>query len=247
MKAKCKKPTNDKWKEKYKEIETVSEEGLPIVPDFWVWAKLPQVGELNRGKSKHRPRNDPILYDGPYPFVQTGDVRKAVGALTEYSQTYSEQGLSQSRLWQPGTLCITIAANIADTAILGFEACFPDSIVGFVPDSSDLDVRFYEYFIRTAKENLDRFAPATAQKNINLGILSEVAVPFPPAKEQDAIVGEIESRLSVVHSIETEIDTEMVRVLRLHQSVLRAAFSGCLIEAIIPETTEDGLNYTVRK
>ena len=247
MKSKGQEPKNEKWTKRYKELKPVSQEGLPEIPESWIWVKLPQVGELNRGKSKHRPRNDPVLYDGPYPFVQTGDIRKAIGALTEYSQTYSEQGLSQSRLWQPGALCITIAANIADTAILGLEACFPDSIVGFIPESPELDVRFYEYFIRTAKEDLDRFAPATAQKNINLGILSEVAVPFPSAKEQEAIVGEIESRLSVVHNIDVFIETELVRTERLQQSVLRAAFTGCLIRALITETTEDKLDCLVCK
>jgi type I restriction enzyme, S subunit len=38
--------------------------------------------------------------------------------------------LAQSKLWPEGTLCITIAANIAETGILTFPACFPDSVVG---------------------------------------------------------------------------------------------------------------------
>ena len=40
----------------------------PQLPEGWVWATMPQLGELNRGKSKHRPRNDPKLLGGPYPF-----------------------------------------------------------------------------------------------------------------------------------------------------------------------------------
>jgi hypothetical protein len=83
-------------------------------------------------KSKHRPRNDPDLYrDGFVPLVQTGDVARANGVITTYTALYNKKGLAQSRLWHKGTLCITIAANIADSAILGFDACFPDSIVGF--------------------------------------------------------------------------------------------------------------------
>ena len=107
--------------------------------------------------------------------------------IRSYSQTYNEIGLKQSRLWPKGTLCITIAANIADTAILGFDACFPDSIVGFTPNQS-CNVFFIEYFLRTAKENLHRYAPATAQKNINLKILSELLIPLPPKIEQDKII-----------------------------------------------------------
>ena len=118
---------------KYKEAGGPDVSSLPPLTEGWAWARIPQLGELNRGKSKHRPRNDPRLLGGPYPFVQTGDVRHSGGLITRHSQTYTEFGLAQSRLWPPGTLCITIAANIADTdGILSYEACFPDSVVGFV-------------------------------------------------------------------------------------------------------------------
>jgi len=222
-------PKNDKWKEKYKEPAKAEVQHLPLIPRGWTWATLPQLGELNRGKSKHRPRNDPKLYGGDYPFIQTGDVKRATGLLTQHSQTYSEEGLNQSRLWPVRTLCITIAANIADTAILGIEACFPDSIIGFIPEETSIDINFTEYFIRTAKENLDRFAPATAQKNINLEILSKVGVPLPPVVEQQEIIQEIESRLSVAEEIERTVDTNLKRAERLRQSILKQAFSGKLV------------------
>ncbi len=203
-------------------------ENLPSIPDTWTWTTLPQLGELNRGKSKHRPRNAPKLYGGPYPFIQTGDVRHASGIITHYEQTYSATGLKQSKLWPKGTLCITIAANIADTAILGMDACFPDSIVGFISESEYVDVRYVEYFIRTAKENIERFAPATAQKNINLAILYDVAVPLPPIMEQRAIIDEIEQKLSVADDVDKTEDANTARAERLRQAILKKAFSGNL-------------------
>lgn len=224
----------EKWKvesgkKKYKEPAAPDVEGLPDLPEGWVWATLPQLGELNRGKSKHRPRNAPHLYGGPYPFVQTGDVRHANGTVRNYSQTYSEDGLAQSRLWKAGTLCITIAANIADTAILGFDACFPDSIVGFLCEEHHCNIRYIEYFLRTAKTDLERYAPATAQKNINVKILSELAIPLPPLKEQEMFVNKVERRLSVADEIEKELDEALVRAERLRQSVLKSAFEGRLV------------------
>jgi type I restriction enzyme S subunit len=104
---------------------------------------------FGRGKSKHRPRNAPHLYGGKYPFVQTGDIRNADHIITEYSQTYSEAGLAQSKLWPKGTICITIAANIAETAILGFDACFPDSVIGVVANPKEADVGFIEYLLQS--------------------------------------------------------------------------------------------------
>jgi len=228
MEAKGRAPKNDKWKEKYEEPAGPEVSDLPATPDTWTWATMPQLGELNRGKSKHRPRNDPILYGGDYPLVQTGDIRHATGVLTSWRQSYSEEGLKQSRLWTEGTLCITIAANIADTAILGFDACFPDSVVGFLAENEQIETRFLEYFLRTAKENLERFAPATAQKNINLAILEQVAVVLPPIQEQKQIVEEIEKRLSITESLDQTLDASQKRACRLRQSVLMKAFSGQL-------------------
>jgi type I restriction enzyme S subunit len=222
-------PKDDVWKKKYKEPAAPDTSSLPELPKGWAWVTLPQLGKLNRGKSKHRPRNAPHLYGGPYPFVQTGDIKSATGVLREYKQTYSEEGLKQSRLWPKGTLCITIAANIADTAILGFDGCFPDSIVGFISESENVDIRLVEYFFRTAKENIERFAPATAQKNINLEILNDVAIALPPVREQQAIINEIEQRLSVAEEIREAIETNLKRSDRLRQSILKEAFSGKLV------------------
>ncbi len=215
---------------KYKEPDSADAEGLPTLPEGWAWATMPQLGDLGRGKSKHRPRDDSRLYGGPYPFIQTGDVRKSGGTIRQHSQTYSEFGLNQSKLWPVGTLCITIAANIAETGILTFDACFPDSVVGFVHRNT-VTTRFVEFFIRTAKEKLEQFAPATAQKNINLDVLQNVAIPLPPLAEQTRIVAEVERRLSVVEELEAVVTTNLQRATRLRQSILQKAFAGEMIAA----------------
>ena len=213
---------------RYKEMEQVDTSDLPRLPEEWDWKSFSHIGELNRGKSKHRPRNDPELYNGDYPFVQTGDIRNANKFVRSYSQTYNEIGLKQSRLWPKGTLCITIAANIADTAILDFEACFPDSIVGFSLNQS-CNIFFIEYFLRTAKENLNRYAPATAQKNINLKILSELLIPLPPKIEQDKIVEELDRIFSVADQLDSIIENELKRAQSLRQSILKRSFEGKLV------------------
>ena len=145
---------------------------------------LPELGEFGRGISKHRPRNDPRLLGGKYPLIQTGDVANASLYITSYNSTYSELGLKQSKMWDKGTLCITIAANIAKTAILGFEACFPDSVVGFKANNKTNNI-FIHYWFSFFQEILETQAPESAQKNINLKILSELKVIVPDKVEQD--------------------------------------------------------------
>lgn len=148
---------------------------------------LPELGEFGRGVSKHRPRNDEALLGGVYPLIQTGDVANSGLYITEYHSTYSELGLRQSKMWNEGTLCITIAANIARTAILGFDACFPDSVVGFNANENTNNV-FVHYWFSFFQEILESQAPESAQKNINLKILSELKVIVPDIQEQKEFV-----------------------------------------------------------
>jgi type I restriction enzyme S subunit len=134
----------------------------------WTPQRLDQLGYLSRGRSRHRPRDAAHLYEGPYPFIQTGDVKHAGLYITSYEQTYSEAGLEQSRLWPAGTLCITIAANIADTAILGIDACFPGSVIGFIPDEKKADARFVKYlFDATIQRHVQQFTQGAAQDNLS--------------------------------------------------------------------------------
>lgn len=150
---------------------------------------LEQLGFVGRGKSKHRPRNDESLYGGEYPFIQTADVKKAELYIREYSQTYNEKGLAQSKLWPKGTLCLTIAANIADTAILDMEACFPDSIIGFIADETKVNVKYVKYFYSLFQRNLQKISQGAAQDNLNLEKLLMYPIPCPSLDVQNRIVG----------------------------------------------------------
>lgn len=204
--------------------------GLPSLKDVdkpfelpfgWSWCRFTEIGQLDRGKSKHRPRNDSLLYEnGSIPLVQTGDVARANGVIETYTALYNHQGLAQSRLWSKGTLCITIAANIGDSAILGFDACFPDSIVGFLPTEPISDSRYFEFLIRTLKSRLEDFAPSTAQKNINLGILDEVLIPLPPLAEQKRIVAKVDELMQLCDQLEASLRQSQQRAESLAASAI---------------------------
>ena len=205
------------------------EENVADLPSGWIWGKLSDLGELARGKSKHRPRNDKKLFGGKYPFIQTGEVRAANRIIKKYEQTYSEFGLEQSKLWQKGTLCITIAANIAETAFLGFDACFPDSIVGFSASKAVLP-EYIELFIKSARTKIESYAPATAQKNINLNTLENLIVPYCSLTEQNQIVAILENKLTACDQLAAELAKQLKQAELLKQAVLKAAFSGNLLD-----------------
>jgi type I restriction enzyme, S subunit len=154
----------------------------------WKPRKLDELGFVGRGKSRHRPRNDSRLYGGPYPFVQTADIMAADPYITGYSQTYTEFGLQQSKLWPSNTLCITIAgANTAETAILKFEACFPDSVIGFIADETKSDLRFVKYSLDLMKERFRAVTRGTTQDNLSLDKLLSFPIPTPKPAIQHRI------------------------------------------------------------
>ena len=156
----------------------------------WEYKTLDQLGMVSRGKSRHRPRNDPELFGGEYPFIQTADVKNADYYITNYSSTYNEVGLAQSKLWDAGTLCITIAANIADSAVLSFPACFPDSVMGFVPYEGVANTRFIKSCLDILQKECKQISQGTAQDNLSWEKLSTIKFPAPPFEVQCRI-GEI--------------------------------------------------------
>ena len=162
-------------------------EWLGDVPAHWEVRRVKQVSRILRGKFTHRPRNDPSLYNGPYPFIQTGDVARAKKTITEYSQTLNKQGLAVSLMFPTGTLVMTIAANIGDVAILDFEACFPDSVVGFVPRQNVYRDYLY-YLFRAMKAEFLRETPVNTQGNLNVERIGSRHIALPPISEQTSIV-----------------------------------------------------------
>ncbi|MCZ8036355.1 MAG: N-6 DNA methylase [Novosphingobium sp.] len=190
---------------------------IPIDPE-WPLAPLEELCLIQRGKFSHRPRNEPRFYGGEYPFIQTGDVVKAGGGKVNFTQTLNEDGLAVSKLFKPPVVLVTIAANIGDTALLDYPACFPDSVVGLTP-VEDVDAAYLELMMRTQKEHLDRIAPQAAQKNINIEILKTLSLPRPDIETQKAIVAEIEAEQALVNCnrdlivrLEKKIEAAIARV-----------------------------------
>ena len=216
-------------RKQYKEPALVDSSHLPKLPKGWTWCWLSEVGYMNRGKSKHRPRNASHLYGGEYPFIQTGDIAQSRGRITNHRQTYSKAGLMQSQLWPKGTICITIAANIASTAILTYPACFPDSVVGIITDEQLCNPEYVEFFIRTQKKDLAQFAPATAQKNINIDILKRVVIPLAPCLEAEAIVELLVTSYTNIENTEFAFKKHIEQLKLIDQSILSKAFRGELV------------------
>lgn len=171
----------------------------------WEKKTLDELGTVGRGRSKHRPRNDPKLFGGKYPFIQTADVKNANFYIINFSSTYNEEGLAQSKLWPAGTLCITIAANIADTGILAIPACFPDSIMGFVANEKIADTRFVKYCFDVLQKECKQISQGTAQDNLSWEKLSTIKFLVPPLQTQKRIASILSAYDDIIENNQKQI------------------------------------------
>lgn len=176
----------------------------------WQDKNLSELGKFQRGKSKHRPRNDQVLFEnGIYPLVQTGDIKEANLYIRQHKEAYNEIGLSQSKLWKKNTLCITIAANIAETALLAYPMCFPDSVVGFNAYPHESSELFMHYVFTYIKKSIQNSATGSIQDNINIDYLTQLKFKIPNKVYQDKIVfilSSLDDKIELNNRINSELE-----------------------------------------
>jgi type I restriction enzyme S subunit len=185
--------------------------------------------EFGRGKSRHRPRGDSKILGGSYPLIQTGDVGNSSHWIKSYTQTYNEMGLAQSKLWPRGTVCIAIVgANVGETAILDFDACFPDSVIGIIVDEKKANNEYVEYLLQSFKAFLKECGKGTARDNINMATFENQNFPFPSLKVQVEIVSKLNRLAAETKNLESIYQKKLSNLDLLKTALLRKAFSGAL-------------------
>lgn len=200
-------------------------EWLGEIPAHWKVKRLKLVASILRGKFSHRPRNDPRLYDGQYPFIQTGDITATTKYIIEYKQTLNELGFAVSKQFPSGTLVMAIAANIGDLAILQFPACFPDSIVGFVP-ISEVALDYLYYNLTAMKQEMVNTATINTQLNLNVERISGLFTTYPPINEQHAIVTYLDCETAKIDALVSRIREGIEKLKEYSTALISAAVTG---------------------
>lgn len=184
-----------------REMKDSGVEWIGEIPKEWVCEKIKYATSISRGLFNHRPRNDERYYNGKYPFIQTGDVANATKYIVSYSQTLNELGKSVSKEFPKGTLTMTIAANVGDVAILNFDAYFPDSVVGFIPNKN-IRTLYLFYVFSAMKDEFTRTAIKSTQLNLNIDRVKETFIPVTlNVNEQCEIENYLESKCAEIDGL----------------------------------------------
>ncbi|MQW93035.1 restriction endonuclease subunit S [Acinetobacter sp. dk771] len=200
-------------------------EWLGEVPEHWDVKNYRFASKIYRGKFGHRPRNDPSLYDGEYPFIQTGDVARAGKYIQTYSQTLNEKGKAVSQVFTSGTLVMAIAANIGDTAILNFEAYAPDSVVGFKPHKN-IDLEFLRFSFIASLQALKQTAVQSTQANLNVERIGALKTTFPPLSEQIEISNYLNAENEKINHLISKQNQLIGKLKEYRSSIISHAVTG---------------------
>lgn len=202
-----------------REMKDSGVEWIGEIPKEWVCEKIKYATSISRGLFNHRPRNDERYYNGKYPFIQTGDVANATKYIVSYSQTLNELGKSVSKEFPKGTLTMTIAANVGDVAILNFDAYFPDSVVGFIPNKN-IRTLYLFYVFSAMKDEFIRTAIKSTQLNLNIDRVKETFIPVTlNVNEQCEIENYLESKCAEIDGLIAKKE-QLVKELKSYKKSL---------------------------
>ena len=209
------------------------------VPDNWVWTTLEEICLfLSRGKSPKYSDTDKT-----YPvFAQKCNLKE--GGIS----------LEQARFLDPSTICKwseeyklktgDVLVNSTGTGTVGRTRLFhesylkhypfvvPDSHVSVIRTASEIKSEFVFAYIssRLIQEYLeDNLAGSTNQKELYIGVLSDLLFPLPPLAEQQRIVTEIEKWFALIDEIEQGKADLQTSIKQTKSKILDLAIHGKLV------------------
>ena len=192
------------------------------LPDGWVWTTLGKI--IKPSKKKVNP-----LEIEEVPYISLEHIEKDTGKLLGHGRS-SEVRSSKTKFNRGDLLYGKLRPYLNKVYVSDFEGvCSTDLLV--FPKSELLSNAFFLYrflcrdFVNYASHNVN----GVNLPRVNFQTLSRFKIPLPPLPEQQAIVSEVESRLSVADAVEKTITAELKRAEQLRQSILKKAFSGQLV------------------
>jgi type I restriction enzyme S subunit len=213
---------------------TTELDGLPALPDGWQWVRLDQLGLIGTGSTPRR-AEERYWKDGSIPWVASSAVNEPFcDTATEYItvQALQDAGL---KVYPAGTLLLAMygeGKTRGKVTELRIPATVNQALAAIVLEGSASGYsRFVKYYLWQAYSQTRSRSSGGVQPNLNLEIVSGLAVPCAPESEQEKVIQEIESRLSVIDDIDGAVDAAVVRAETLRAAILKKAFEGNLLSA----------------
>jgi type I restriction enzyme S subunit len=202
------------------------------LPKGWHWSRLADLA-LTITDGDHQP---PPKASSGIPFITISNVNKLTNRI-DFTSTFQVSrdyyhNLQVHRKPQRGDILYTVTGSFGIPVLIDFdkEFCFQRHI-GLVRPLPIVSQKWLYYLLQSPKvfNQAKATATGTAQKTVALKSLRNFTVPVCRREEQEIIVREIESRLSVCDKLEETITNSLLQAESLRQSILKKAFEGKLL------------------
>ena len=178
-----------------------------------------------------------FLSNGKYQVIKIANVRPGVIRLQEKPAFLNNADGCEKYLLQSGDVVITLTGtrkkrDYGFTAIINHDNLLLNQRVAAIRFNSDYLPKFFMYYSWTRTFQDDFFKDETGnvgQGNVGMKAITETLIPYCSLDEQEKIIAEIESRLSVCDKLEQIVDENIAKAAALRQSILKKAFAGQLV------------------
>lgn len=200
------------------------------LPETWKKVRLGEVFEVQVGATPSR--RVPEYWNGNINWVSSGEVH--FNNIYSTKEQVTEDGISHAstNVHPIGTVMLAMIGEgktRGQAAILNIEAAHNQNTAAILVSKTPCCSKYIYYFLLMNYEHTRRVGSGNNQKALNKERVRALRFPFTSFKEQERIVAEIDSRLSVCDNIEQTIDNTLSQAEALRQSILKKAFEGKLI------------------
>ena len=247
-------PKDDRWKQKYKEPTPPDTSTLSPLPEGWVWATVEMltwhVTSGSRGWAKYYAPEGAL-------FVRVGNFQRGTIELDLENVAFVQPPSSSETMrtaLQENDVLITITADVGmvgvvDRRVLAWGQAYINQHVCLTRPVIPQLSPFIGYAIASqpGQKQVEEKQYGATKKGLGLEDVKEIIVPLPPLAEQRRIVAEVERRLSVVREAEKAVETNLKRIARLRQAILKRAFEGKLVPQDPSDEPAEVLLERIRK
>jgi len=164
----------------YTEYKDCKVEWLGEIPSHWeVWKATHGFRRIGSGTTPKS--DDPLYYDGDFPWITTSELRETT--ITDTSQKITGEALQKYptlKLYQAGSLAIAMyGATIGRLGILGINATVNQACCVFA-ESIVFNTKFFYYWLWMRRPILISLSTGGGQPNLSQDDLKQLRIPIPP-------------------------------------------------------------------
>jgi type I restriction enzyme, S subunit len=211
----------------------VGDEGKEAeLPKGWKWVRIGDVC-----KSIVPNRDKPKTFSGNIKWVTTPNLTPNSIKLN-YDNIFL--GLSEAevkeynaRVIPVGGVIMTCVGTFGLSAIVEKPIVINQQLHGFISNEI-VNAKYIAYCIQLNKNFFERKSTSTTIQYVNKENCNSMPLPLCSMAEQNQIIQEIETRLSVADKMEESISQSLQQAEALRQSILKKAFEGRLVQPPSP-------------